>query len=65
MAATTTGILLFFTLAMLSTNSLSQGSAMAMVNEVSALAQQAPAQSEVRVHEYPDIKALAAQDVAS
>ncbi|ARM85843.1 NAD-dependent epimerase/dehydratase family protein [Marinobacter salarius] len=39
--------------------------ARAMVNEVSALARQAPAQLEVRVHEYPDIKALAAQDVAS
>ena len=36
--------------------------ARAMVNEVSALAQQALAQSTVRIHEYADIVALAAKD---
>lgn len=36
--------------------------ARAMVNEVSALAQQTPAQSTVRIHEYADIVALAAKD---
>jgi hypothetical protein len=35
-----------------------------MVNEVLALAQQTPAQSNIRVHEYPDIVTLAAQGVA-